>query len=295
MFSPAVRSSAKIKLAITGPSGSGKTKGALLIALGLGAKKIAVIDSENGSASLYSKEFAFDTALIGPPYTTEKYIAAINNAIESGYDCLIVDSISHAWAGEGGILEQKGQMDERGGNSYTNWNKFTTKQQAFLARILNSPIDMICTMRSKQDYVLSENSKGKLAPTKVGMAPVQREGAEYEFTTVLDVAMNHEARPSKDRTGIFDDQSFRITKKTGELIREWLNGADVKVAPPKEIEQPVVDEMEELRGEVALLANQVRDSAQAAKALEFTLKSKTKKGLSDMKARLKQIIAEQEV
>lgn len=229
MFKKAVRSQAKIKLAISGPSGSGKTKGALLIAKGLGAKKIAVGDSENNSASLYAKDVDFDAVSITPPYTTEKYIAVIEAAIKNKYDCLILDTISHAWVGEGGILDQKNAVDDKGGNSYTNWNRFTPKQQKFIATMLNADIDLIVTMRSKQDYVLEKNDKGKMVPQKVGMAPQQREGMEYEFTTVFDVMMNHEATVSKDRTEIFDGKVFKITEKTGEAIRKWLNGAEVSV------------------------------------------------------------------
>ena len=294
MFQPAVRSAAKIKLAITGPSGAGKTKGALLIAKGLGAKKIAVIDSENGSASLYAGEFKFDTAPIAPPYTTEKYIAAIDYAIEHGYDCVIVDSISHAWAGEGGLLQQKEQLDQRGGNSYANWAKMTPKHEKFMSTILQADIDLIATMRSKQDYILADNGKGKMAPQKVGLAPVQRDGAEYEFTTVLDVAMNHEAQASKDRTGIFDGTIFKITNKTGALIRDWLNGADVKAAPVKTVEQPAqLSDIDSVRGEVMSLANQITDEAMKLKVLEFVTKAKTIKGLSDTKTKVLTMLEEQ--
>lgn len=246
MFKPAVRSQTRIKLAISGPSGSGKTQGALLIAQGLGAKKIAVGDSENGSASLYAKEFKFDTVMIAPPYSTEKFISVIQEAVKQKYDCLILDTISHAWVGEGGILDQKNAVDDKGGNSYTNWNKFTPKQQKFIGTILNADIDMIVTMRSKQDYVLEKNDKGKMVPQKVGMAPQQREGMEYEFTTVFDVMMNHETTVSKDRTKIFDGKVFKITEKTGQLIRKWLDGAEVD-APSILRDNPVTEEASAFR------------------------------------------------
>lgn len=229
-FTKATRKQAKPKIAITGPSGSGKTFSGLLLASGMG-KKIAVIDTENGSASLYAdmdkgplKGVTFDVVEITPPYTIDKYVQAIEAAQTSGYDVVFVDSISHAWAGEGGLLSKKEALDQRGGNSYTNWAGITKEHEIFKARILNADIILICTMRSKQDYVLEENDKGKKAPRKVGMAPVQREGMEYEFMTVFDLAMDHNAAISKDRTSMFDGQIFKITKKTGEQIMAWLMG-----------------------------------------------------------------------
>jgi len=226
MFAKAVRSQAKLKLAITGPSGSGKTYSALRLARGISPKgKIALIDTENNSASLYSDGFDFDSAPIDPPYTIEKYIAAIKFAEANGYDVLIVDSLTHAWAGEGGLLQQKEQLDARGGNSYTNWARMTPLQEKFVAALLHSKIHLIATIRSKQDYVLQENNKGKQAPVKVGLAPVQRDGLEYEFTAVLDVAMNHEAVASKDRTGLFDGKIVMLSEAHGAMLREWMSSA----------------------------------------------------------------------
>ena len=203
-FQRASRKQVRPKLALTGPSGSGKTFSALLLAAGMG-KRIAVIDTENGSASLYAdmdkgplKGVKFDVLEINPPYTITKYNAAINAAQDEGYDVLIVDSLSHAWAGEGGLLSQKEDLDSRSGkqNQYTNWGPITKDHERFKARILNAEIILIATMRSKQDYIL-ENKDGKQVPKKVGMAPVQREGMEYEFTTVFDLAMDHSVQAEK--------------------------------------------------------------------------------------------------
>ncbi|MCK5608260.1 AAA family ATPase [Candidatus Pacearchaeota archaeon] len=221
MFQKAEKKQVKLKIALTAPSGGGKTYGALLLAKGLG-KKIAVIDTEKGSASLYSDRFNFDVVELSPPYTTEKYQEAIRVAEKGNYDVIIADSITHAWKGEGGLLEQKEQIDARGkGSSYTNWAMITKKQEAFIASLLHSDIHLIATMRSKQDYVLQDRN-GKQVPVKVGLAPVQRDGMEYEFTCVLDIAMNHEAQASKDRTGLFKDKIFTITEETGSMLRNWM-------------------------------------------------------------------------
>lgn len=227
-FKKAERKKVKLKIAITGPSGSGKTFSALELASGLG-KKIALIDTENDSASLYSDRFAFDTLALDPPYTIDKYRAAIELAQKEKYEVLVIDSISHAWAGEGGLLAKKEALDARGGNSYTNWGGITKEHEGFKSSLLTADLHLICTMRSKQDYVLETNEKGKQAPIKIGLAPVQRDGMEYEFTTVFDVAMDHNAKPSKDRTGLFDSKLEKITAKTGEAFMEWLASAKVEI------------------------------------------------------------------
>lgn len=247
MFQKAQRKSIKLSLALTGPSGAGKTFSALTLAKGLG-KKIAVIDTENGSASLYSDKFEFDVVELTPPFTTLKYIDAINFAEKSGYDVLIIDSLSHAWAGEGGLLQEKESLDQRGGNSYTNWATITKKHEAFKSAFLHSNIHIITTMRSKQDYVIEINEKGKQAPKKVGLAPIQRDGIEYEFTIVFDIAINHECVASKDRTNIFHDSIFKITEDTGASIKKWLQMEDKNlIVSPKQNQttteiQPLKDE-----------------------------------------------------
>ena len=244
MFKKAEKKQVKLKIALTAPSGGGKTFGALRLASGLG-KKIAVIDTEKGSASLYSDKFDFDVLELSPPFTTEKYHQAIKAAEKAGYDVLVVDSISHAWAGDGGLLAQKEQIDARGkGNSYTNWATITKKHEKFISNLLHSNIHLIATMRTKQEYILKENGKGKSIPMKVGMAPVQREGMEYEFTCVFDIGMTHEAQSSKDRTDLFpEDRIFKITEEIGVELKEWmLDGKE----PPKaaDVSSEIVDLLE---------------------------------------------------
>lgn len=242
-FKKAERKQTKLKIAITGPSGSGKTYSALRLAKGLGGK-VAFIDTENGSASLYSDRFDFDVLEIEPPYSNDKYLSALQSAVEAKYDVVIVDSLTHQWAGEGGLLNKKEQMDARGGNSYTNWAKMTPEHEKFKAAILHSDIHVIGTMRSKMDYVMETNDKGKQAPKKVGLAPIQRDGMEYEFTTVFDIAMNHEAEVSKDRTGLFVGKLFQITEKTGSELLEWLlTGKPIEAAAPISVQQATTSQV----------------------------------------------------
>ncbi len=225
-------------IAVTGPTGSGKTFSALRMASGIAKamnKRFAVIDAENGSASLYSEYFDFDTLNLTPPFTTEKYIQAIADAEKGGYCALVIDSITHAWAGEGGLLEQKAQLDARpGSNHWTNWNPIKAKDLKFKSAYLHSSIPfLIATMRSKMEYAQSEDG-GKKKVQKVGMAPVQSDGIEYEFSVVFDVAMNHECEVSKDRTHLFDKTTiFTITEETGELLVQWRSAGKVKPQPPK--------------------------------------------------------------
>lgn len=233
-------------MAITGPSGSGKTYSALRLAFGLtNNESIAVIDTENGSASLYAHLGNYDVLDIAAPFTVQKYTDAIREAVSAGYDVVAIDSLSHVWAAEGGLLAQKDAKDARGGNSYTNWGEITKMYEQLKSAILQSPIHVIATMRSKQDYVIETDARGKSSPRKVGLAPVQREGFEYEFTTVFDVDMTHTAATSKDRTGLFTDEVSQITEGHGQRIKAWLDGGAEPAAVPAQtytaVAQPTHD------------------------------------------------------
>lgn len=221
MFKKAERKSVFLKMAMQGATGSGKTFSALRFAKGF-AGKVAVLDTENGSASLYSDKFEFDVLEMNPPFLTDKYILGIKEAEKAGYDILIIDSLSHAWAAEGGILDQKNAKDLKGGNSYTNWAEFTKKHEQMKQAILQSKIHIICTMRSKMEYVL-EQENGKTKPKKVGMAAVQRDDMPYEFTLVFDIAHNQSFEAIKDRTSLFAGYiGSKITEDEGRRVKDWL-------------------------------------------------------------------------
>lgn len=224
----AERKKAKLRLGIAAPSGAGKTYSALLMAFGLGGK-IGLIDTEHGSGDLYAHLGEYDVIGIEAPYTVAKYTQAIKAFEDAGYATIIIDSLSHAWAGDGGLLDKQGKMADRGTNSFAAWRTITPEHNNLVDAMLRSPAHIIATMRAKQEYVLETNDKGKQQPKKVGMAPVQREGMEYEFTVMLDVDMQHIASASKDRTGLFDGQFFKISKETGVKLLEWL---ETGVAPP---------------------------------------------------------------
>lgn len=231
-FRRAARRQAKIKVGLQGPSGAGKTTSALLLAFGLVGdwSKIVVIDSENGSADLYSHLGDYNVLGISAPYTPEKYTEAIQYCHAQGMEVIIIDSISHEWEGDGGILDIHGNM---AGNSFTNWAKLTPRHNSFVNAILYTPVHVIATIRSKQDYVMMEKN-GKAAPEKVGLKGVTRDGMDYEFTVVLDIDIRHHARVSKDRTGIFSSKhEFIITTETGQRIREWCEVGDIHLPEGK--------------------------------------------------------------
>lgn len=221
-FRKATKKKQRLRVAIIGPPGSGKTWSSLEIATGLGGR-IGMIDSERGSGELYSDHFKYDVDFIYPPFTPEKYIEMIHEAGSEGFDNLIIDSISHAWMGEGGLVEI---ADRLGGNSkspFGGWRQATPMQNKLVNAMLDYPGNLIVTLRTKTAYEIQETATGKKMPVKIGLAPVQREGMEYEFSVVFSVQEDHTAIPTKDRTHLFKDiQPFIITKKTGELISSWL-------------------------------------------------------------------------
>ena len=222
-FRKAERRKAKLRLGITGPAGSGKTYGALLVAFGLGGK-IAMIDTENGSGDLYSALGDYDVCALQAPYKVQKYLEAIKTAENAGYDVIIIDSLSHAWAGEGGLLDMQGKIADSGRkNSFAAWREITPYHNKLVEAILSSPCHIIATMRSKMDYVQVENEHGKKEIRKVGLAPVQRDGMEYEFGTVFDLSANHVVNVSKDRTSLFDGQTFKLAEETGRILKNWLD------------------------------------------------------------------------
>lgn len=218
----AVRRKAKLRLGLVAPSGAGKTFSALQLAFGLGGK-IGLIDTEHGSGDLYAHLGDYDIINLSAPYTVAKYREAIKAFEDAGYNVIIIDSLSHAWAGEGGLLDKQGKIADSGkGNSYTAWRTITPEHNGLIEAMLQSPAHVIATMRAKVEYVIEKNDRGRDTPRKVGMAPVQREGMDYEFTVVFDLDTNHYASASKDRTGMFDGQWFQPSVDTGKKLLEWL-------------------------------------------------------------------------
>jgi len=238
-FARATRKKAKLRLALTGPSGSGKTLSALLLAQGLGGS-IAVIDTERDSASMYAGDItlpdgrtirppAFDTLSLGAPYTPERYIEAIRAAEDGGYATLVIDSLTHEWSGVGGCLEMVDAIASAKyrGNTWSAWSEVTPRHRALIDAMMQSPMHVIATLRSKTETA-QQDVGGKKTVVKLGTRPEQREGIEYEMSIVLDLTHDgHFATASKDRTGLLMGRDpFVVTPDTGRMLLEWLESGE---------------------------------------------------------------------
>ena len=232
-FKRATKSTAKLRLGLVGPSGSGKTMTALRIAAGLGGR-VAVVDTERGSASLYAGErgLAFDVIELDT-YGVERFIEAIRAAVDGGYATLVIDSLSHAWAGKGGILEfvdTQGKRNQGGGN-FSAWRDATPRHNSLVDAILGAPLHIICTLRSKVEYVV-ERIDGRNTVRKIGLQPVQRDGLEYEFTVVGDVTQDHDLVVTKTRAAFLKDAVIREAgEDLGRQLAEWLNSGEQRIEP----------------------------------------------------------------
>lgn len=224
MFKKASKKGSKLRLALFGVSGSGKTFSALRIASGLG-QKIAVIDTERGSASKYADRFSFDVAECEKP-TINNLKMIINQA--KGYDVLIIDSLSHAWME---LLQEVEQIAKAryGGNTWSAWSEGTPKQQGFIDSILNFPGHIIATMRVETNWTTMTNEKGKIVPVRIGEAPKQGKGMEYEFDMLIQLSQDHIAQVLKDRTGKYQDELIeKPGEEFGKELALWLDGDEYR-------------------------------------------------------------------
>ena len=239
-FKKATKTSRKLRLALFGPAGSGKTYSALGLARGLAgpAGRVAVIDTERDSASLYADVFEFDTLSLTRP-TVDAVVAALGDAAAEGYPVVVVDSLSHAWRE---LLEEVDAIAARSfrGNTHSAWAQGTPKQKALVGAILTYPGHVICTMRAKTEWVIEENSRGKKEPRAVGLAPEQGKGIEYEFDLLGEVD-GATVRFTKDRTGRYQGERIdRPGVKLGEELAAWLASAPEPTpeAPPAPVHDP---------------------------------------------------------
>lgn len=241
-FKPAQVENKKLRLCFEGPAGSGKTYTALTVAKLMGWKT-AMIDTERGSASIYANEFKFDAGC-PPDHDPAKYIQVIRHAIAEGYDCLIIDSISHVWNGVGGFLDMADQAAARmrTPNSYTAWKEVTPLYNQFIETLLGADIHIIATMRSKVEYTLQQDERGRSIPKKMGMAPIQREGMDYEFDFVGAIDQDtHTMRMTKARQVEGVNLDNRIFVKPGEEFVDELKKVINHIAQPNTVPAPKVN------------------------------------------------------
>ena len=263
-FKKATKAAAKLRAAFFGPSGAGKTFSALRVGTGLGGP-IAVIDTERGSASKYSDRFDFDVLELRD-LTIEGYVAAIHEAGEAGYAVLVIDSLSHGWQSLCEEVEKLAKAKYRG-NTWSAWSEGTPLQRKLVAAILGFPGHVIGTMRSKTEWTTVDDGRGKKTPQRVGLAPEQGKGVEYEFDLLVEISTDHIANVIKDRTGKFQD---KLLEKPGEdfgrQLAAWL--ADGTPAPVAEPARPAKAAEVEEPGDTPPTAAEILGHIQAAKTVK---------------------------
>ena len=310
VFKKAQREQVRIKVSIAGPAGSGKTMSSLLMAYGLTKaefpnlsdaeiwEKICLIDTENGSGSLYvGKQVgpttigAYNTIDLTPPFEPGIFVDAIHMAEEHGMNVIIIDSLSHAWAGAGGALDQQGKIAERSGNSWTAWRSITPQHNKLVDAMLQSPAHIIADMRAKMEYQQTVGDNGKKQVKAIGMGVVMREGIEYEFTVSFMLDYDHVANSTKDRTGIFDGKYFTIDANTGKQMYQWLSSGAVPT-PKAEIPAPAPapsEPDEQLQKAIAMIDALAKEKVKAeggkeavAAVVEETIGQKNYKKCTDI-------------
>ncbi len=223
IFKRATKKESKLRLGLIGPAGSGKTYTALTVAKHFGGR-VALIDSEHGSASKYADIFNFDVLEL-KSFSPTDYVNAIKAAEQAGYTTLIIDSLSHAWTGKNGALELVDRATARmkSGNSFAAWREVTPLHNQMVEAIMGAGLHVVATLRSKTEYIVEENSRGRKVPRKIGMAPIQREGLEYEFDLVGDLDWENRLVITKTRC---PELAGAVISKPGkdfaQILKRWL-------------------------------------------------------------------------
>lgn len=271
------REQQKALVGFIGASGSGKTVSALLVAYGMMQEKykddeevnlwekIGVIDTEHKRSMLYVGQTFGDIEVGGfshidltPPYTTARYTKAIELLKESGCEVILIDSLSHQWTGEGGLIETHNSMT---GNSFQNWGKLSGETTDLIKALTSNDMHFLTTLRTKTEYVVEPNEKGKMAPRKIGTKPVQKDDLEYEFIINFHIDIDHMAFPTKDNTALFSDAARLLNAESGAQLYRWLElGVDVKAELAKEKENKLARLIE--------LAESSEENAQLVKSFE---------------------------
>jgi len=249
-FVKARKSQAKARVALIGPTGAGKTYTALVMATGMAKEigknaSIVVIDTEHNSAAKYSDQFDFMVpASTLPDHSPASYVKAIEACEDAGFDIIIIDSLSHAWVGKGGALEMKDRFAARSksGNTFQAWAKVTPEHNALMEKLISSKAHIIATMRSKMSYVQEKDERGRTQIRKVGMAPVQRDGVEYEFDLIGDISREHTMTIDKTRWSDIDSFHGIVTENFGRDLVRWLSdGVEAPTTAARDYKSQVRD------------------------------------------------------
>ncbi|AQY37580.1 AAA family ATPase [Bacillus thuringiensis] len=279
----AKREKMKAVIGFIGCSGSGKTGSSLLTAFGMMQeaypnlseeelwKKIGVIDTEHERSKLHVGLVYGETKIgnflhinFTPPYTTERYNEAVQVMKNAGAEVLIIDSLSHNWQGEGGIIETHGEMS---GNSFQNWGKLSSETTKLIKTLTQNNVHILATLRTKTEYVVEPDAKGKMAPRKVGTKPVQKDEMEYEFMLNFVIDIDHVADTSKDNTQMFEGNPQKITAEVGRKLYQWLElGIDVKAEEE--------NERNNLIAQIKEIASTSEDATKMLSEIEFKTNQK---------------------
>ena len=227
-FKKAVKHNAKLRLALCGPAGSGKTFTLLELATAqaAGVGPVAYVDTEHGSASKYADVFSFD--VVEPnSFNPQDLIKTIGEAITAGYAVICIDSLSHYWMGKGGELEMVDAAAKRTqGNSFAAWKHVTPVHNQLIDTIISAPIHVLVSLRSKTEWVIEKDDRGKSAPRKVGLAPIMRDGIEFEFDVCGDMDQENTLTVTKSRCSALANKVIpQPSKETAETLKAWLSGA----------------------------------------------------------------------
>src|SRR6185312_2087354 len=287
MFTPkkARREKQKAVIGFIGPSGSGKTVAGLLTAYGMMKEaypdasedevwsKIGVADTEHSRSLLYWNE-VFGDVRIGEflhidfeaPYTTERYNGAVKALKDIGCEVVIIDSLSHNWQGEGGIIERHSNMT---GNSFQNWGKLSTETSNLIKTLTRNDVHVFCTMRTKTEYAVEENAQGKMAPKKIGTKPVQKDELEYEFMINFNINIDHVAETSMDNAKLCEGESIVLNEDVGSKLYRWLElGVDVK-AEEQQAQALIEEQRQQLIQEIAEMVADNEESKKMIAEFEF--------------------------
>jgi len=279
------------KIALMAPSGGGKTYSSLRLATGMAEEieketgkqaKILMLNTEQSRGQYYANEFDYDIIDMEAPHNPERYVEAINFAVEQGYDILIIDSSSHEWEGEGGCLD----LQQQAGGTYQAWKKITPRHNAFIAAIADSPIHIIATMRGKDQYEMTQDDRGKKSVQKLGVGAKQRDGFEYEFTVtfLLDQKTNV-AEQQKDNTHIFSGRSGVILSEDhGRKIIQWANSGEGYTPRVRNTEAPAdpVDDLKAIKSEIIKIGTEKKGNPKLVETIKEFVPSGNPNAIRDI-------------
>lgn len=255
-FKKAKKEQVWLKVLLSGASGSGKSYSALRLATGIANEcdsRIAYIGTEGSRDKYYSNFFDYDLLSLEEPFSIDKYVEAIDEAVDAGYKVLIIDSLTHEW------LWLNDLHDKMPGNSFQNWGKLKPKHREFMDKILTCPLHIIATSRSRDEWVIETNDKGKQSPKKVGVGAQQDKNITYEYTVSLVIDQDtHIAHSDKDNTKLFDGRYDVLTEKDGKALYNWANDSEIPATvkePKKYEEQPILpdDELKLIKADIIAL------------------------------------------